>query len=63
MSTEDFKILSLKTCADRLHISDRYLRTLFQRTDFKPIFRINQVAYYMRTDFEYWATELCTQWQ
>ena len=61
--SNEARIVSLKNCADRLKISDRYLRTLFHRTDFRPIFRINQIAFYMRTDFEYWATEICTQWR
>lgn len=58
-----FKIISLRECADDLGVTDRYMREVFGRTAFLPVFRIQQVAYYMRYDFDNWKDafwEACT---
>ena len=61
-----FRIISLKECAEDLDITPRYMRWLFHRSDpeFLPVFRINQIAFFMRYDFESWKQEnwqeLCT---
>ena len=58
-----FRLITLNECSDQLRISDRYMRTLFLRTDFKPVLRISGKAFYMRYDFDAWQREyweLCT---
>ena len=51
------KIISLRHCAEDLAISNQWMRDLFHNTKFWPIFRINNIAYYIRKDFEGWKKE------
>ena len=48
------KIMSLVRCAAELHVSTRYARKCFGKTSFQPAFRIHQMPFYLRSDFEQW---------
>ncbi len=58
------RLISLRECAEQLGVTTRYCRTLFDRSGFQPLFRIHQMAYFMRPDFDVWASDrhaqLCT---
>ncbi len=58
------RLISLRECAEQLGVTTRYCRTLFDRSGFEPLFRIHQRAYFMRPDFDSWASDrsgqLCT---
>ncbi len=49
--------VSLETCAHELGIGERGLRKRFARTAFWPALRVNQIPFYMRSDFNQWKQD------
>lgn len=56
--------IDLTRCAQELSVTKNYTSKLFRKTGFQPVMRINQIAFYMRYDFDHWKDEngfnLCT---
>ena len=50
-------IIGIDTCAEQLGVGKQYVRKLFKRTEFWPVFRISQVPFYLGYDFDDWKTQ------